>query len=95
MKRTDKRMEAPKIAVSDQTEVEQALINSELRYQRLFDSALEGIMILNAETGMISNVNPYLIGLLGYSREEFVEKSFWEPGLFENIEAGRTLTRML
>ena len=79
-----------KIHDSARTGVEQSLRSAELRYQRLFESALEGIVILNAETGMISNVNPYLIGLLGYSREEFVEKKFWEPGLFENIEAGRT-----
>ena len=90
MKHTAKTMETPKMPVSERTEAQQSLRNSELRYQRLFESALEGIMILNAETGMFSDVNPYLIELSGYSREEFLEKKFWELGLFENIEAGRT-----
>ena len=46
-------------------------------------------MILNAETGSISDVNPYLIDMLGYSREEFVEKKLWEVGAFKDIEASR------
>ena len=69
--------------------VEQALKNSELRYRRLFESARDGILILNAETGAISNVNPYLLDMLGYSREEFVEKKLWEVGAFKDIEASR------
>jgi hypothetical protein len=32
------------------------------------------VLILDAETGMITDVNPFLIKLLGYSREEFLEK---------------------
>jgi PAS domain S-box-containing protein len=50
------------------------LKDSELRYRRLFEAAQDGILILDAETGMIEDVNPYLITMLGYSREEFVEK---------------------
>jgi PAS domain-containing protein len=29
---------------------------------------------------MIDDVNPYLIKMLGYSREEFVKKKLWEVG---------------
>jgi len=68
---------------------EQALVNSELRYRRLFETAQDGILILNAETGLISDVNPYLITMLGYSREEFVEKKLWEVGAFKDIDASR------
>ena len=32
------------------------------------------VLILDAKTGMITDVNPFLIKLLGYSREEFLEK---------------------
>ncbi len=74
----------------DRTGVEQSLKNSELRYRRLFESAQDGILILNAETGSISDVNPYLIAMLGYSREEFVEKKLWEVGAFKDIEASRS-----
>ncbi len=90
MKHTAKTGKAPtRIPISDPEGVEQALRNSELRYRRLFESAQDGILILNAETGSISDVNPYLIDLLGYSREEFVEKKLWEVGAFRDIEASR------
>ena len=65
------------------------LINSELRYRRLFEAAQDGILILDAETGAIADVNPYLMEKLGYSREEFVEKKLWEVGAFKDIEASQ------
>ncbi len=46
-------------------------------------------MILDAESGAITDVNPFLIKMLGYSREEFVEKKLWEVGAFKDIEASR------
>ncbi|MGC1376051.1 MAG: PAS domain S-box protein, partial [Anaerolineales bacterium] len=67
----------------------QELINSELRYRRLFEAAQDGILILDAGTGMIEDANPCLIKMLGYSREEFVEKKLWEVGAFGDIEASR------
>jgi diguanylate cyclase (GGDEF)-like protein/PAS domain S-box-containing protein len=65
------------------------LKTSELRYRRLFEAAQDGILILNAETGMITDVNPFLIKMLGYSREEFVERKLWEVGAFKDIEASQ------
>jgi len=67
----------------------QALKEPELRYRRLFDTAQDGILILDANTGVIEDVNPYLIEMLGYSREEFVEKKLWEIGPFKDIEASQ------
>jgi PAS domain S-box-containing protein/putative nucleotidyltransferase with HDIG domain len=74
---------------SDQADVVRSLRNSELRYRRLFETARDGILILDAETGSISDVNPYLIDMLGYSREELVAKKLWEVGAFRDIEASR------
>ncbi len=67
----------------------QTLKNSELRYRRLFEAAQDGILILNAESGMIEDVNPFLIKMLGYSYEEFVEKKLWEVGAFRDIDASQ------
>ena len=90
MKRTATPVYAPaRIPTSEQVRAKQTLMKSELRYRRLFESAQDGILILNAETGSISDVNPYLIDMLGYSREEFVEKKLWEVGAFKDIEASR------
>jgi PAS domain S-box-containing protein len=87
--RTGKIVGASKV-VRDMTEkgrAAQALIASELRYRRLFESAKDGILILDAETGMVVDVNPFLITTLGYSREEFLGKAIWDLGFFKDTWA--------
>ena len=56
------------------------LIESELRYRRLFESAQDGILILDYKTGLIQDANPFITNLLGYKREELVGKELWEIG---------------
>ena len=63
----------------------EALIASETRYRRLFETAQDGILILDAETGMIVDVNPFLLEMLGYSHEHFLKKKVWELGFFRDI----------
>jgi PAS domain-containing protein len=46
-----------------------ALRDSEARYRRLFEAAPDGILILDGYSGLITDVNPYLISLLDYPRE--------------------------
>jgi PAS domain S-box-containing protein/putative nucleotidyltransferase with HDIG domain len=92
---TSKETAPTRKSVSNRTSQKQSLLNSELRYRRLFESAQDGILILNAETGLISDVNPYLIHMLGYSREEFVGKKLWEVGAFKDIEASRNAFMVL
>jgi diguanylate cyclase (GGDEF)-like protein/PAS domain S-box-containing protein len=67
----------------------QQIRTSELRYRRLFEAAQDGILLLDASTGAITDVNPFLIKLLGYSREEFVEKKLWEVGAFQDVQASQ------
>ena len=55
---------------------------SESRYRRLFETAHDGILLLNADTAQIEDVNPYLIEMLGYSHKEFLGKKLWEVGAF-------------
>src|ERR1700674_3414250 len=62
---------------------------SELRYRRLFESAKDGILILNADSGRIVDVNPYLIDMLAYSKEDLLGKELWEIGVFKDIAASR------
>jgi PAS domain S-box-containing protein len=66
-----------------------ALIASEIRYRRLFETAKDGILILDAETGKIVDVNPFLIELLNYPKENFVDKELWEIGFFKDIAANK------
>jgi PAS domain S-box-containing protein len=68
---------------------EEALHGSELRYRRLFESAHDGILILDADSGQIVDVNPYLIELLGFSKDELAGKELWEIGAFKDIVASK------
>jgi PAS domain S-box-containing protein len=63
----------------------EALRNSENRYRRLFEAARDGILILDAETGMIVDANPFLIEMLGYTHEQFLGKKLWEVGFLKDI----------
>ncbi len=72
-----------------ETLITQSLKNSEVRYRRLFEAALDGMLIMDAGTGRIEDINPSLSKMLGYSREEFIGKKLWEVGAFRNIEASR------
>jgi PAS domain S-box-containing protein len=66
---------------------EEPLRSSDIRYRRLFEASRDGILILDAGTGMVVDVNPFLIELLGYSREAFLGKKVWELGFFKVIAA--------
>jgi len=66
-----------------------ALRASEVRYRRLFESAKDGILILDAETGMVVDVNPYLVELLGISHQAFLGKQLWDLGFFKDIIANK------
>jgi len=64
---------------------------SESRYRRLFETALDGILLLNADTAQIEDVNPYLIAMLGYSHVEFLGKKLWEVGPFADIAQSKEM----
>jgi PAS domain S-box-containing protein len=66
-----------------------ALRTSELRYRRLFESAQDGILILNGETGEIIDVNPFLLDLLNYRFADVVGLKLWEIGQFKDIAANQ------
>ncbi|NDU87613.1 MAG: HD domain-containing protein [Ferrovum sp.] len=57
---------------------------SEARYRRLFETAQDGILLLNAETAQIEDANPFLITMLGYSHTELMGKKIWEIGAFKD-----------
>jgi PAS domain S-box-containing protein len=77
------------VDITERKKMEEALKISETRYRRLFEAAQDGILILDAETGQIVDVNPFLLEMLGYSREELLGKKLWEIGTFRDIEASK------
>jgi PAS domain S-box-containing protein len=65
--------------------MDEMLRSSEIRYRRLFETTKDGILILDAETGMIVDVNPFLIDVLGYSHESFLGKAVWDIGFLKDL----------
>lgn len=71
------------------------LVESESRYRRLFETAKDGILILDGDTGRITDVNPFLQDMLGYSKAELLGKALWEIGPVVNIAASQDAMRQL
>ncbi|HEV3271648.1 MAG TPA: PAS domain S-box protein [Candidatus Methylacidiphilales bacterium] len=67
----------------------EALKASGLLYRRLFETAQDGILILDADTGQVVDANPFMKDLLGYSQEEFLGRKLWEIGPFKGEAASK------
>jgi PAS domain S-box-containing protein len=81
------------IDIADRVHAEQAVRNSEIRYRRLFEAAKDGILILNATDGSITDANPIVVEMLGTSRDELLGKHLWEIGLLSDARAGQAMLR--
>jgi diguanylate cyclase (GGDEF)-like protein/PAS domain S-box-containing protein len=69
--------------------IDKALRDSESRYRRLFETAKDGILLLDAVSGEITDVNPFLIELLGYTHAELLGKKLWEISPFKDAVASQ------
>jgi PAS domain S-box-containing protein len=77
------------LAIEDITErkrAEASLLESELHYRRLFETARDAILILDGDTGKIIDTNSFMEELTGYSRDFFLGQELWQIGLFEDIQ---------
>src|SRR5208283_3019873 len=83
------RIEDLQAEATKRKKAEEALKVSETRYRRLFETAQDGILLLDADTGQILDVNPFLIEMLGYSHKDFLGKKLWELGAFSDIAASK------
>jgi len=81
--------------ITDRKETKHRLASSELRYRRLFETAQDGIMILDARTGEIKDVNPFLVRMMGYTKKAYLGKKLWEIGFFKDEKANRRAFRIL
>ncbi len=75
--------------ITERKRVKETLEASEARYRRLFETAKDGILILDANTGKIIDANPFIEDMLGYSHEGLEGKTLWEIGSFRDIAASK------
>lgn len=71
------------------------IVASELSYRRLFEAGQDGILILDVDEGRISDVNPFLMSLLGFSRAEMLGRTVGELSPFKDIESNRIMLERL
>ena len=81
--------------INEHLRSQRQLRESEEQYRRLFESAKDGILILDAETGKIIDANPFILNLLSYSFDELAGKVLWETGLLADIEANKRASEEL
>jgi len=81
--------------VTARTHAEVALQTSEVRYRRLFQTAKDGILILDGRMLTVIDANPFMTELLGYAREELIGKELWEIGFFADKRASQAAYREL
>ncbi|MBN1376023.1 MAG: GGDEF domain-containing protein [Dehalococcoidia bacterium] len=82
-------------ADTNHNQTSRKLKDSELQYRRLFETAQDGILILNGTTGSIEDVNPFLLAMLGYSRDEMIGKMLWQIGAFTDVKRSKVAFQKL
>ncbi|MEQ1499980.1 MAG: PAS domain-containing sensor histidine kinase [Parcubacteria group bacterium] len=66
--------------------LKQKLEETELRYHRIFETARDGIILLDYKTGKVTEINPFLEKLIGYSKDKFLGKKFLDIPIFKNAK---------
>jgi PAS domain S-box-containing protein len=82
--RKDVGMQMILLAIEDITErrrLESLLEESEERYRRLFETANDGILLLEKHEGKITHANPAATEMLGYSKEDCIGKKLQNIGV--------------
>jgi PAS domain S-box-containing protein len=67
--------------VTDITEIksaEEKIRMSEEKYRSLFESSIDGIVVVSLTTGKITEANQAFLDMVGYTREGLAEKRYWE-----------------
>ncbi len=72
------------IDVTARRRAEDALASSELRFRRTFETAKDGLLLIDKKSWEIIKVNPALAEILGYPAEELTGKKFVDIGLLKD-----------
>ena len=79
------------LAIEDVTERRE---EAEVRYQRLFETAKDGMLLFDAETEKCTDVNPYFLELIGRGREHVVGRRLDEIEAFRRAsETWKTIAK--
>jgi PAS domain S-box-containing protein len=82
-------------AKGEKERAEEVLRVSDIRYRRLFESAKDGILVLDGDTTEITDVNPYMVEMLGYNYDELLGKKICDVSPFKETEKTQTFFKEL
>ena len=77
--------------ITERKHTGQQLLLSELRYRKLFETAKDGILLIDPATEKIIDANPYLLELIRYSKEEIMGKELWEIGAMQDAKYAKAM----
>jgi diguanylate cyclase (GGDEF)-like protein/PAS domain S-box-containing protein len=94
LRATQQRLTTQNVALQDEIAArriaETALQASELSYRRLFETANDGIVLLDFDTGKVTDANPAIVDMLGHDRAGLVGQKLWELESFRDVPACQT-----
>ncbi len=67
------------------------LQTSEMRYRRLFEASHDGVLLLDPDSQIIIDANPFMTQLLGYPCEKLLGMKLFQIGLFKDESANREM----
>jgi PAS domain S-box-containing protein len=71
--------------ITERRRLEILLSESEERYRRLFETANDGILLLDKSEGNITHANPAVTAMLGYSKEECIGNQLQDIGFLHDM----------
>ena len=83
------------VDITERVEAEAKVHTSEVRYRRLFETAHDGVLLMDPATRLITDANPFMTTLLGYTHDELVGKELYEIGLLKDEVASQVMFREL
>ena len=81
--------------ITERKRADEALRISEVRYRRLFEAAKDGVLLLDPVSGEITDANPFMTELLGFTRDELLGQQLFQIGLLKDAGASREMVRKL
>jgi PAS domain S-box-containing protein len=81
--------------VTSRRQLEDLLAESEERYRRLFETASDGIVLLEKSEGRITHANPATEQMLGYNKKESIGNKLQDIGISLDMDDFQTTMRNL
>lgn len=70
--------------ITERIRTQQALQDSEERFRRAFETAEDGMLLVDKSGGQILNANPAAKKMLGYSKKNLINTRLWEIGFLKD-----------